>query len=139
VTRSDGQGDHRHTAPTKVSAPGTGLEPDGADSETLALALAQLDVCLRDGARLVRMGRQHFDDDWLTRRAAKNIVTEFAETANRLPEAFKRRHPQVPWRAVNGMRNRIVHVYATADPDIIWNVLAREFPVLGDQLGRPAG
>lgn len=84
------------------------------------------------------MGRQHFDDDWLTRRAAKSIVTELAERANRLPGAFKRRHPQVPWRAITGMRNRIVRVNVTADPDSVWHVLARELPVLAERLGRTA-
>lgn len=136
MTAPTGRGDHR-TGLVRAA----GDEPDGAsdgpDSDRLALVLGQLDVCLQDGARLVRMGRQHFDDDWLTRRAAKNIVTELAETANRLPEAFKRRHPQVPWRAITGMRNRIVHVYETADPDIVWHVLARELPILAERLGRP--
>lgn len=109
------------------------IEPtdsDGRREERLAETLAEMGVCLHDGAELVGMGRHRFDHDWLTRRAAKNIVTELAEAANRLPDRFKQERPEIPWRAINGMRNRVVHVYENADPEIIWNVLAGDFPTI---------
>jgi uncharacterized protein with HEPN domain len=109
-------------------------DPEEKREERLAATLAQLSVCLNDASELVAMGRQRFDEEWLTRRAARNIVTEFAEASGRLPERFTRQHPDVPWRAINGMRNRVVHVYENTDPEIVWNVLAGEFPDIGRQL-----
>jgi uncharacterized protein with HEPN domain len=34
--------------------------------------------------------------------------------------------PQVPWRDVAGMRDRLAHKYWDADPAIVWNVVANE-------------
>lgn len=102
--------------------------------QRLSETLAEVEVCLRDGAELVAMGKQRFDEEWLVRRAAKNIVTEFAETTNRLPDRFKEEHPQLPWQAIKGMRNRVVHVYESADPEIIWSVLSCDFPTIRQHL-----
>jgi len=100
----------------------------------LAATLTQIRVCLDDAAQLVLLGKQRFDHDWVVRRAAKNLVTEFAETANRLPEAFKEEHSDIPWRAISGMRNRIVHVYENSDPDTVWAVLQDEMPKIRTSL-----
>ncbi len=103
-------------------------DPEDRRSKRLGETLEEVRLCLDDAERLVSLGKQDFDDGWMARRAAKNIVTEFAETTNRLPESFKRAHPDVPWRKIAGMRNRIVHVYENSDPEIVWNVLATDLP-----------
>lgn len=100
----------------------------------LAETLTQIRVYLDDADKLVLLGKQRFDDDWVVRRAAKNLVTEFAETANRLPEHFKAERPDIPWRAISGMRNRIVHVYENSDPETIWAVLHVELPKIRTSL-----
>jgi uncharacterized protein with HEPN domain len=115
-----------------VSEPTT---PEAKREDRLTETLAEIGAGLHDGMELVGLGKQRFDDDWLMRRAAKNIVTELAEAIGRLPDRFKQKHPEVPWRAISGMRNRVVHTYENADPAIIWNVLAVEFPALARQLG----
>ena len=40
----------------------------------------------------------------------KNIEI-IGEAANLLTESFKEQHPEVPWRAISGMRNFLVHEY----------------------------
>lgn len=94
----------------------------------LAQTVAEATTCLDDARQLVALGKHRFDDDRLVRRAAKNIVTEFAETTIRLPVQFREDHRDVPWRAIGGMRNRVVHVYENTDPEIIWAVLEDEMP-----------
>lgn len=117
--------------PREASGP-----PHAVNAPDLRLAetLTQIRVCLDDADQLVLLGKQRFDDDWVVRRAAKNLVTEFAETANRLPEAFKAERPDIPWRAISGMRNRIVHVYENSDPETIWAVLQVELPKIRTSL-----
>jgi len=100
----------------------------------LPKTLSEVARCLDDGQEIVALGKQRFDDDWIVQRAAKNVVTEFAETANRLPIQFRENHPDVPWRAVLGMRNRVVHVYERTDPEIVWAALAFEFPAVRSEL-----
>lgn len=114
----------------------------GVDYETqlearLNETLHELARCFTDAERIVALGKEHFADDWLTQRAAKNVVTEFAETVNRLPARFKSDHPTVRWRAINGMRNRIVHAYQHTDPEVVWNTMAIDFPRVRTELALP--
>jgi uncharacterized protein with HEPN domain len=88
-----------------------------------------------DGRALVADGKDFYDSNWMAKRAAKNIVTEFAETASRLPESFKGQYPTVPWPEIRGLRNRVVHNYEATDAEIVWRVLSVEFVVIRDQLG----
>jgi uncharacterized protein with HEPN domain len=111
-------------------------DPESKREIREAETLGEIGICLRDAETLVAMGKRRFDDDWLLWRAAKNIVTEFAETASRLPDRFKAQHPEVPWRAIGGMRNRVVHVYENTDRDTVWNVLASELPAIRRHLGQ---
>ena len=39
-------------------------------------------------------------------------------------------HPQIPWREIIGMRNRIVHAYFDVDLNVIWQVIKRDLPEL---------
>ena len=52
------------------------------------------------------------------------------ETAWRITPAFKVSHPYIPWRAMAGMRHRIVHEYAEVDLDLVWRVVVHELPPL---------
>ena len=38
--------------------------------------------------------------------------------------------PEVPWRAIVGMRNRLVHAYFDIDADVLWSSVNAELPVL---------
>lgn len=42
------------------------------------------------------------------------------EAANRLPDEYKDRFPEIDWFKIRGLRNRIVHDYFGIDYDIIW-------------------
>lgn len=34
-----------------------------------------------------------------------------------------RRHPQLPWKDIIGMRNRLIHAYHDVDLNILWNTV----------------
>lgn len=92
--------------------------------------LRSLSACLDDAADLVSFGKDRFDQDWTLRRAAKNIVAELAEAVSRLPRSFQQSRPQVPWRAIAGTRNRVVHDYENVDFEVIWSTLVIDLPEL---------
>ena len=47
---------------------------------------------------------------------------------------FVQAHPQVPWRSMRGMRNRIAHGYFDIDLDVVWNTVKVALPALLEQL-----
>ncbi|KAI5916291.1 DUF86 domain-containing protein [Thauera sp. 2A1] len=51
---------------------------------------------------------------------------------------IKATEPGIPWRAISGFRNILVHDYLTIDVDAVWVVVSRELPALRDALQRMA-
>ncbi|MGN6388146.1 MAG: HepT-like ribonuclease domain-containing protein [Burkholderiaceae bacterium] len=59
------------------------------------------------------------------------------EAATRLMQehaALVERHPDVPWKQMTGMRNRIAHGYFDIDLDIVWATVQTALPALFRQL-----
>lgn len=59
------------------------------------------------------------------------------EAATRLMQehvALVERHPDVPWKQMKGMRNRIAHGYFDIDLDIVWATVQTALPALFRQL-----
>ena len=56
------------------------------------------------------------------------------EAANRLPEDFRAQHPEIEWRKIIGLRNRIVHDYFNIDVEIVWEIIQKDLPNLKAKL-----
>lgn len=44
----------------------------------------------------------------------------------RISPSFRDKYPQIPWDAIAGMRNKIVHDYMDVDEDIVWDSVMHE-------------
>jgi uncharacterized protein with HEPN domain len=62
------------------------------------------------------------------------IVGEIAsKVMDRYPE-FSDQHPEIPWRNIRGMRNRIAHGYFDVNLDVVWDTVQTALPDLLEQL-----
>jgi uncharacterized protein with HEPN domain len=52
------------------------------------------------------------------------------EAARHIPALIVDAYPDVPWSAMRGIRNRVVHEYDRLDIEIIWHVAHQELPPL---------
>ena len=52
------------------------------------------------------------------------------EAASRLSQNLKDKYPAIPWRAIGGFRNYIVHEYFSLDLDIVWQTVVVDVPAL---------
>jgi uncharacterized protein with HEPN domain len=82
--------------------------------------------------------RQDYDRDTVLRLALTHLIQVIGEAARRVSPAFRERHPQIPWDAIAGMRNKIVHDYMDVDEDIVWDSVVHELPLLIAELKRIA-
>ena len=57
-------------------------------------------------------------------------LSQLGELANRLGEDFRREYPRLPWQALRGMRNRIVHDYEGVRFQVLWDVIQKDLPAL---------
>jgi uncharacterized protein with HEPN domain len=56
------------------------------------------------------------------------------EAVKRLSEDYRRKHPDVPWKRIAGMRDVLIHQYDEVDLDEVWRTVAVEIPKLISQL-----
>lgn len=52
------------------------------------------------------------------------------EAAAQIPETVRDAHPEIPWRAIVGTRNRLAHAYLHIDDDTIWSMIVDAVPEL---------
>lgn len=78
--------------------------------------------------------RAEFDRRAMAFDAIVRNVEVLGEAAVRLPESVRDQLPAVPWVAIIGMRHRLAHAYFGIDPDILWDVVDIEVPLLHKEL-----
>lgn len=61
-------------------------------------------------------------------------LTVIGEAIGRLSVEVRERHPEVPWRQIAAVRNRIVHAYFDLDWQILWDAAAGDIPELHRQV-----
>ncbi|MCS6919737.1 MAG: DUF86 domain-containing protein [Fimbriimonadales bacterium] len=71
-----------------------------------------------------------FQQSLLHQMATLKAIEIIGEAASRLSESFKNSHPEVPWRAIVGMRNRLVHGYFEVDYQRVWDTVQQDLPTL---------
>jgi uncharacterized protein with HEPN domain len=80
--------------------------------------------------------------DELMQHGIMRLIEILGEAARHLSDDFKANHPEIPWRQIVGMRNRMVHEYFRVIPAKVWEVVEQEIPlliVLLEPLVPPAG
>jgi len=78
--------------------------------------------------------RSELDSDRAFQLVVRSLLTITGEAARRVSEATRVREPAIPWAAIIGTRNRIVHGYDEVDNDIVWQILTRDLPLLVQRL-----
>jgi uncharacterized protein with HEPN domain len=56
------------------------------------------------------------------------------EAAAKVSEVTRSKAPDIPWGAIVGMRNRLVHAYFDVDTDLVWKTISTELPALKQRL-----
>lgn len=80
---------------------------------------------------------QSYDDFTKDSKTVDAVIRNFeiiGEAANRLPEEFKDRFPEIDWHRIRGFRNRIVHDYFGIDYSIVWTIKETFFTKMIAQL-----
>lgn len=74
--------------------------------------------------------RDEAEADRYVRRAIIRSLEVIGEAAKNLPEEFLNAHPEIEWRKVGSMRDRLIHGYFGVHWETVWNVLTDHVPTL---------
>ena len=78
--------------------------------------------------------RASLDQDRLLVLGVVKLVEIIGEAASKITKGFQDTHPQIPWSAIIGMRNVLIHGYFDIDLDEVWSTLQNDLPPLIAQL-----
>jgi len=81
-----------------------------------------------------RATRESLDSDGTLQRAVSRSIEVIGEATKQMPAEFRDAHPEVPWRLIAGMRDRLIHGYFAVDYDIVWDVIETKLPELRPQI-----
>jgi uncharacterized protein with HEPN domain len=70
-----------------------------------------------------------FVRDPILRLAIERAIEIVSEAVRHIPQEERDKHPQIPWRNIIAIGNKLRHEYQRIDPDIIWDIARRH---LGD-------
>jgi len=97
------------------------------------MQLAATDACsFVDG-----LTKDEFIADKRTQQAVIMSIIILGEAATKVMDSyanFAQAHPEVPWRSMRGMRNRIAHGYFDINLDVVWDTVQMALPGLLKQL-----
>jgi uncharacterized protein with HEPN domain len=80
------------------------------------------------------LSREQFQHDATLMRAFVKSIEVIGEASKKVSPELKGRYPNVPWRAMAGMRDRLIHDYFGVDYDLIWDVVENKIPALREQI-----
>jgi uncharacterized protein with HEPN domain len=75
-----------------------------------------------------------FIGDETLRRAFVRSLEIIGEAPKKVQGDFRGAHPEVEWRAMAGMRDRLIHDYFGVDFELVWDVVRHRVPELRRQI-----
>lgn len=93
-----------------------------------------LEACERVCAYVVGTTHDGLRADQKTVDAVLRNLEVLGEAAKRVSEETRARSPAIPWRAITGFRDVLIHDYFGVDLDIVCDVVFVKVPTLRDQL-----
>lgn len=76
------------------------------------------------------MGYEAFRADDKTASAVIRKLEIIGEAVKQLPEEVRLLYPDIPWKQVAGMRDKLIHFYFGVDPHLIWQTINQRLPAL---------
>lgn len=80
------------------------------------------------------LGKEKLAGDKLRQSAIIRQIEIIGEAIKNMPKDFIIKYPNIPWKDIVGMRDKIIHQYFDIDLDIVWDVLKQDIPKLKEQI-----
>lgn len=97
--------------------------------------LAHMVECIDAIAEYLKgLDKEAFSLDPRTQDAVQRRLGVIGEAVKKLPSDFRSAHPDIPWRRMAGMRDKLIHDYFGVDIDLVWEVSTTLLPALKQRI-----
>jgi len=73
---------------------------------------------------------EKFQNDEKAKRAFVRSLEIIGEAAKNFPSEFQTAHPELPWKEMVRMRDKLIHHYFGVDYPIVWDTVISDVPLL---------
>lgn len=74
--------------------------------------------------------RNNFEDNELVQNAVMRPLEIIGEASAKISKEFRKTHPDIPWREMVGLRNRLIHEYFRINFGAVWDTIHKDLPAL---------
>jgi len=76
-----------------------------------------------------------FLKDRKTINATIRSIEVIGEATKNIPLSLRDKYPNVPWKKMAGMRDKLIHEYSGVDLEIVWQTIKKELPLVKPLIG----
>ena len=80
------------------------------------------------------MTLEDFAGDEKTAFAVVRALEIVGEAAKHVPQTIRDRYPEVPWRSMAGIRDKLIHDYVNVNLEVVWKTVTEDLPALVPQV-----
>ena len=77
---------------------------------------------------------QYFIENHLVQDGVIRQIEIIGEATKRLSDEIKKKYPDIPWKDMAGMRDKLIHNYLGVDIDAVWDTVENDIPTLENKL-----